>query len=240
MGKNTKRSKLKQLAREAKLTEVRSKLYSGSSLSSKEVGFYSGISGYPWGRGKVIKYWDGYRITHKTIDDTYIAEPTKLEENTLYENIIETPSSSVFTLFPEINLEILEYIKSQPSKIFTLSPREFEELIAAIFKNQGFHVELTPETRDGGVDIIAVEKSIYTGETVHLIECKRWAPENKVGFSIVQRMLGAIYQYRANKGAIVTTSSFTSNAREVASQQKNFLTLADYKTISSWLGNWHI
>lgn len=95
-------------------------------------------------------------------------------------------------LFSSIELEVLAYFGRYPELLYSLPPRKFEEIVAAVFRNNGFTVELTPETRDGGIDIVAVQKNSFGGSTLHLIECKRYLPENKVGIGIVQRMLGVV------------------------------------------------
>jgi restriction system protein len=136
---------------------------------------------------------------------------------------------------PNIELELIEYFKKHPEQLYTISPRKFEEFVAAIFRNHGFAVQLTPETRDGGVDIIAIHKSPLTGSTVSLIECKRYAPDNKIGIGVVQRLLGNVIQQEAHKGVVVTTSFFTRDAVAVSKQSRNILTLNDYSSIMLWL-----
>lgn len=136
---------------------------------------------------------------------------------------------------PSIEYELIEYLKKHPNQLYKISPRKFEEFVAAIFKNHGFDVQLTPETRDGGMDIIAVHKSPLTGNTISLIECKRYAPDNRVGIGVVQRLLGNVIQQEAHKGVVVTTSFFTKDAIAVSKQSRNILTLNDYSAIISWL-----
>jgi len=135
----------------------------------------------------------------------------------------------------DVEAEMFAYFERNPERLYSLEPRKFEEFVAAIFKNHGFSVKLTPETRDGGADIIAVERSSLTGESIHLIECKRYAPNRNVGIGVVQRLLGTVTQLRATKGIIVTTSFFTKDARAVAQDTKHTLTLRDYNNILEWL-----
>lgn len=142
---------------------------------------------------------------------------------------------SAIIICSSIELELLEYFKKHPNQLYEISPRKFEEFVAALFKNHGFDVELTPETRDGGVDIIAVHKSPLTGNTVSLVECKRYAPDKTVGIGVVQRLLGSVIQQEAHKGIVVTTSFFTKDAIAVSSRSRNILTLNDYSAIKSWL-----
>ncbi|MDQ7743886.1 restriction endonuclease [Hydrogenophaga pseudoflava] len=136
---------------------------------------------------------------------------------------------------PDLESEMLTYFRDHPSELYSMAPRKFEELVAAIFRNNGFSVQLTPETRDGGVDLIAVHHSSLTGETVNLVECKRYGPTQKVGIGIVQRLLGCVHEHKASKGILVTTSFFTRDAQHVAMNSRHNLALNDYNSVTSWL-----
>ena len=138
-------------------------------------------------------------------------------------------------LFASIEIEVLAYFGRHPELLYSLPPRKFEELVASVFRNNGFDVELTPETRDGGVDIVAIRKNGFGGSTLHLVECKRYLPENKVGIGIVQRMLGVVEQHRATQGIIVTTSSFSREAQVCAQNSQYRIGLNGYANLSKWL-----
>lgn len=138
-------------------------------------------------------------------------------------------------IYTDIETEILDYFGWYPELLYSLPPRKFEELIASVFHRNGFDVELTPETRDGGIDIIAVKRNDLCGGSFNLIECKRYLPHNTVGIGVVQRLYGVVEQHRATKGIIVTTSSFTKDAKEVAELSKHRLVLNDYSNLASWL-----
>lgn len=138
-------------------------------------------------------------------------------------------------LFTDVEREVLAYFGRHPELLYSLPPRKFEELVAAVFSQSGFDVELTPETRDGGIDIIAVRKDSLTGDGLHLIECKRYIPGNTVGIGVVQRLLGVVEQHKATKGIIVTTSTFTRDALEVAQIARHRLALNEYSKVAEWL-----
>lgn len=140
-------------------------------------------------------------------------------------------------LFSSIEREILAYFGRHPELLHSLPPRKFEELVAAVFKQNGFSVELTPETRDGGIDIIAVRRDALVGQELHLIECKRYLPYNAVGIGVVQRLLGVVEQHRATKGVVVTTSSFSKDAKIVAANVSHRLELNEYQRVAAWLAN---
>ena len=95
-----------------------------------------------------------------------------------------------------------------------------------VFKRQGFQTRLTPQTRDGGKDII-VTKSILGRPVMFLIECKRYNEMNKIGVDIVRALYGVQTAERANKAIIVTSSYFTEDAQRFVEQQKTMIDLFD-------------
>jgi restriction system protein len=139
----------------------------------------------------------------------------------------------------DVEREMFAYFARHPDQMRLIPPRRFEELVAAIFKNNGFDVTLTPETRDGGIDIVAVQKNVFGGDLLHLVECKRYAANNKVGIGVVQRLAGVVDQHRANRGIIVTTSSFTEDADEVRRMMPHKLAFGPYTDLTQWIVEIH-
>lgn len=89
-----------------------------------------------------------------------------------------------------------------------LSPRQFEELVASLFRNHGFDVELTAKTKDGGYDIVAISSANLRGETT-LIEVKHFAPHRPVGVGVVRALYG-VKHFRSARKVILATSSYVS------------------------------
>ena len=67
---------------------------------------------------------------------------------------------------------------------------------------------------DGGIDGIIKEDRL--GLDVIYIQAKRW--ENPVGRPEIQKFAGALQGMRAKKGVFITTSDFTSEARDYVSR----------------------
>jgi hypothetical protein len=130
--------------------------------------------------------------------------------------------------------DIAEIIRKTPSVIYSISPRDFEELIAEVFDKRGFNVELTKETRDGGKDIIAIGQHMGI-DVKFIVECKRYARERKVTLDLVQRLYGVKLAEQANKAILVTTSSFTKDSIRFASQHRWDISLRDCEDVFSWL-----
>jgi len=133
-----------------------------------------------------------------------------------------------------IDEEVKNYFKRHPEKLYDLSPRKFEELVASILEDLGFDVKLTQETRDGGSDIIASIKNSVTSFLV-LVECKKYSPENKVGVGIIRQVAGVHSLREPSKSIIVTTSYFTEDAKKWVSEYNEKLDLKDYNNLKEWL-----
>ncbi len=98
-----------------------------------------------------------------------------------------------------------------------LSSRQFEELVGMIYENEGWKIELTKKTRDGGKDAIATKNE--NGETiVAYIEAKN-PPKNKIDTSKVREFY-AVFRDETDRGFFVTTSEFTEDARKWVKQKK--------------------
>lgn len=95
------------------------------------------------------------------------------------------------------------------NKIRYLEPREFEEFIAYLYENLGYKTELTPETIDGGKDVI-----LETEGTKIYVECKHWAEHNLINREIPQKLVGACLADNINYAKIVCTSGLTERAKE--------------------------
>ncbi|MCH7726621.1 MAG: restriction endonuclease [Planctomycetes bacterium] len=158
-----------------------------------------------------------------------------------YDAIFDTRLLSTASIwYPDVEREMLDYFRSNPPAMREMAPRKFEELIGAIFRNQGFSVELTPTTRDGGFDVVAVRRDNFTGDHHYLIECKRYAEKTKVGVDIVRSLYGVLSDENATKGVIVTTSYFTGPARAFAEDNRKRLSLNDYDALVTWLDHLNV
>ena len=150
-----------------------------------------------------------------------LGRPLSIESN----EFVEVVSKVQF-----VNKYLLEAVRHNPSLIYTIQSREFELLVAELLSEQGFSVDVTRRSRDGGVDMwIAENRTI--GSFRYLVECKKYSPENKVGVKIVREVLGTLQASKATAAIIVTTSYFTRDAKEFAEQLRYQMSLRDYVDI---------
>lgn len=134
----------------------------------------------------------------------------------------------------EINAELVSYLAQHPETMLELKPRKFEELVAELFRAKGYDVELGRGTKDGGVDIRAFLRSDI-GALLTLIQCKRQSARNKVNVDVVRGLYGVVNRDDASCGMIVTTSTFTRDARSEQQRLEHRIHLADYTNLINWL-----
>jgi hypothetical protein len=130
--------------------------------------------------------------------------------------------------------DLIERVAKDPQSVYELAPRLYEEFVAELLARQGFDVELTPASRDGGKDIYAA-KSDSLGSFMWIVECKRWNRRSRVGIGIVQRLNGVVDAERATGGILATTTFFSRDALAYQAVVRNRLALKDYEGVQQWV-----
>lgn len=103
---------------------------------------------------------------------------------------------------------------------------EFEEYVANLYKKMGYTIEeVTKKSGDQGADVIAFKDNIK-----YVIQVKFY--NNPVGNKAVQEVVASIGMYKADKGIVVTNSTFTSSAIELS--QANNIELVDGEKIEEY------
>lgn len=97
----------------------------------------------------------------------------------------------------------------------SISPDAFERLAQRLLRESGFtKVEVTGKSGDGGIDGVGILRMNLVSFQVSF-QCKRW--KGSVGASTVRDFRGAMVG-RADKGLIITTGTFTADARREATR----------------------
>jgi hypothetical protein len=193
-----------------------------------------------WGFG----YGGPLKLLRREIDALLTEEDVADWFPTIEPHVTKLFRVSTGVLVPEVrvelagvNDELVKYLAAHPERLYSLSPRKFEELVEAIFRDFGYDVVLTPKSKDGGIDIRATRKD-SVGTLLYLIECKRYAAAHPVGVGIVRGVYGVAATEHASCGMIVTTSHFTAPAKEEANKVKYQMSLRDYSDLVHWLGQY--
>ncbi len=163
------------------------------------------------------------------------ADPATSENN---EEISAESKPSLILLNDALRVRsIISAIHQDNEEIFKIRPRDFEEVIAELFRSQGFQIELTKQTKDGGYDIIAIQE-LGSFNNRYLVECKRYAKNRPVGIEIVRSFMDVIDQNDSNKGIICTTSYFSPEVVKRQLATPYGLELRDRIQLLEWVENY--
>ena len=109
----------------------------------------------------------------------------------------------------------------------SLSWQEFELLVGEAFRQQGFIVQETAAGADGGVDL-----EMRKGGELSLVQCKQWRA-TKVGVTVVREIFGVMAGRGADHGYVVTSGTYTKEAREFAEGRN--ITLIDGEVLNTMI-----
>lgn len=98
----------------------------------------------------------------------------------------------------------------------------------------GYEIELKRGTKDGGVDLFAIQASGIFGKQRYLLQAKRWS--HAVGVELVRELLFLHSHHRVTKSCLATTSRFTKGAWELLDDYRWQLELKDYEALQEWVG----
>lgn len=135
---------------------------------------------------------------------------------------LETLEKSYDELREALCADILELVKKKP-------PLFFERLVLQLMQRLGYGslvadaAEHLGGSGDGGVDGLIKEDKLGLSEIY--IQAKRW--DSPVGSKTVREFLGALDQAGAKKGVLITTSTFTKDAKAPLGKTDKKVSLID-------------
>lgn len=150
-----------------------------------------------------------------------------------YYELTARPTVVVVRALQECNAELVEYLTEHPDSLRDLHPGTFENLVAEIFRHEGFETERISgwNQPDGGVDLIAVWH-FSTGNNIRIaIQCKRWAQSRPISAEPIRTLAGVLDRFRAHAGVVATTGFFSKTAEEETTQYLWRISLRDYNDI---------
>ncbi|MBI4843301.1 MAG: restriction endonuclease [Nitrospirae bacterium] len=156
----------------------------------------------------------------------------KEDEDIETEEIVEsTPEEALETAYQRLRddlaIELLQQVK-------TSSPSLFEKLVVELLVKMGYggsrHDAGKAIGRSGDEGIDGIIKEDRLGLDIIYIQAKRW--DNTVGRPEVQKFAGALEGQRARKGIMITTSTFSQDARDYVSRINSKIVLIDGKRLA--------
>lgn len=149
------------------------------------------------------------------------------------------PPSGLIEVVGSVSAELIERIKQYPQLLHKIGTRTFEELVAELLAQYGWQVHLTPPSKDGGFDILAVSKELAGTRTSWIIQCKKQAPDSPVGIEIADALYGVKGRLGglAANAMIATTSRFTKGVKDLKATRFDFDT-RDFHNIIEWVNEY--
>jgi restriction system protein len=113
--------------------------------------------------------------------------------------------------------------------------RKFEEMIGALLEAQGWSVEVTRPTKDGGIDVVAFRDERSVGRMKSLWQAKCYGLKRSVRLSEVRELAAIVDRERATKGVLVTTSRLTRDAIDWIKRDWYRLDYKDHVRLERWI-----
>ena len=116
------------------------------------------------------------------------------------------------------------------ARLHTLDPGAFERLVLKVLSAMGYGgrtgaVEHTGRSGDGGIDGIIRQDPLGL-DRVYLL-AKRYAADNSVGRPALQAFVEALHGQQADRGCLITTSTFSRDATEYVRLLRERIVLID-------------
>jgi restriction system protein len=200
------------------------------------------------GRGKFRITERGFQVLRRNpthIDNEFLKQfseflefqsrSTKIEEAAQYqEEPTHTPEEILEASYQNLRNELAQELLD---RVMSCSPRFFERLVVDLLVSMGYGGsrrdagERIGQSGDGGVDGIIKEDRL--GLDVVYIQAKRW--EGTVGRPVVQGFAGSLEGFRARKGVLITTSSFTKDAKDYVDRIEKKIVLIDGEQLAQYM-----
>jgi restriction system protein len=122
-------------------------------------------------------------------------------------------------------------------KVLAGTPAFFESVVVRLLIAMGYggsvndlDTALVGKSGDGGVDGVIDQDPL--GLDRIYVQAKRYADGNNVGAGAIRDFFGSLDRFKASKGLFVTTSTFSTSARETADLLSKRIVLIDGSQLS--------
>ncbi|HKD82534.1 MAG TPA: restriction endonuclease [Candidatus Angelobacter sp.] len=179
-----------------------------------------------------IAYFHGDSKTYKPLTAKFSVNP-----NT---QIFATTTQVIGSVVQTANGELMRWLQKHPHDLLQVHPGTFEQIIAELFRDQGFDVEVLGSWNqpDGGIDIIAVRKNTLAGTFRVGIQCKRFVKTGVVKADLVWALEGRMDKFRLNKGVLATTAHFEKSVLADLKDHLWRIELRDFEALTQDLQSW--
>lgn len=176
-------------------------------------------------RSRDLMQFEEFRQFKKRTDTLDESETNASDSDETPEETIE---KNIAALRSGLATELLDKVKNS-------SPKFFERLVIELLLKMGYGGSrkdagrAVGKSHDGGIDGIINEDKL--GLDVIYIQAKRW--ESTVGRKVVAEFVGSLEQHHAQRGIIITTSSYSKDAEESVKSISKKIVLIDGERLAS-------
>jgi restriction system protein len=152
---------------------------------------------------------------------------------------VKTPEEAFESAYENLRIELASEILDHLKKC---DPGLFEKIVIEVLVKMGYGGSLRDAGKaigrsgDEGIDGIIKEDRL--GLDIIYVQAKRW--EGNIGRPEVQKFAGALQGQRAKKGIFITTSTFTKDARDYATQIDSKIILIDGEELSEYMIDFNV
>lgn len=145
-------------------------------------------------------------LFEEVVDDVSIDLKARLTADELF---------GLFGLTPPKSSGTTDKSSGPPPEYSQMSGSEFEQYVKSLLERRGWTVEMTPQTRDGGIDLKASRAVDIGGDVVLYLQCKNY--QSPAGVEVVRQLNGVLPKHEpGSRGAVVCPSGYSADAREFA------------------------
>ncbi len=186
----------------------------------------------------LLKYKEFEEFAHRSVRTKNEQTKNVQEADDSIEEM--TPTEQMDIAFKSINEALAADLLQ---KVLEMSPNFFEKLVLDLLLNMGFGSKnkelafVTPASHDNGVDGVIPEDAL--GLDNIYIQAKRYT-DNAVQKQEIQKFIGALDEQNATKGVFITTSKFSSGAKDTASRASKKIVLIDGKSLADYMIEYNV
>ena len=133
----------------------------------------------------------------------------------------ETPEETLDSAYNELREALIEDLRV---RLVGADDGFFEDVVLDVLVALGYGgskrdaAERVGRSGDGGVDGVIREDAL--GLDAIYVQAKKWARDRTIGPREIREFIGALQDAEAAKGVFITTSSFSSEARDLARRRR--------------------
>lgn len=152
-----------------------------------------------------------------------------------------TPEEALENAYQKIRADLADELLSY---ILSSTPGFFEKLVVELLVKMGYGgsqrdaARVIGKSGDEGIDGIIDEDRLGL-DTIY-VQAKKWKKASSIGRPEIQKFVGALQGQRAKKGIFITTTTFSREAREYASNINTKVVLIDGSRLTDLMIDYNI